>query len=67
MKEDWIRVYVSKDFYKAELARQVLVEHEVEAVLLNKQGFPYTFGDVEIYVNKKDLYSAKEIIVRENL
>jgi hypothetical protein len=67
MKEGWIKVYVSIDFYKAELTRQVLVEHLIEAVLLNKQGYPYNFGEVEIYVNQRDAEQATEIIAREEL
>ncbi|WP_207429564.1 putative signal transducing protein [Pedobacter sp. SYSU D00535] len=63
MNTEWIKVYSSNDFYKSELVRQVLVDHEIEAVLLDKQGYPYkVFGYVEVHVSPANAEKALEII-----
>ncbi|WP_207536339.1 putative signal transducing protein [Desertivirga arenae] len=67
MRNDWIKIYTSNDFYKSELVRQILVEHEIEAVLLDKQGFPYKIGEVEIYVHPNNFQEALEIIIKNEL
>jgi hypothetical protein len=47
--------------------RQVLIEHQIEAIAINKQGFPYNIGEVEIYVHSADFDEAIEIIIRNEL
>ena len=44
-----------------------MVDHEIEAVLLNKQGFPYQIGEVEVHINYKDFREALEIIIKNEL
>jgi len=67
MSEDWVRIYTSQDFYKSELVRQVLAQHEIEAVLLDKQGFPYKIGEVEVHIHKRDFNKALEIIIQNGI
>jgi len=67
MSIDWVRIYTSRDFYKSEIVRQILIDHEIEAVLLNKQGFPYQIGEVEVYIHHKDFQEALEIIIKNEL
>ena len=67
MNEDWNKVYTSSDFFKSELVRQFLVEHEIEAVILNKQGYPYQIGEVEVYVNPAVFQEAVELIGKNDL
>ena len=67
MEENWIKVYNSADFFRAEMVRQVLIDQEIEAVLLDKQGFPYKIGVVEIYIHKQDFDRAIEIIIKNEL
>lgn len=62
MQKDWTKIYSSADFYKSELVRQVLIENQIEAVLVNKQGYPYNIGVVEIYVHDLNSDRAMEII-----
>jgi len=67
MENNWVKIYTSTDFFKSEIVRQVLIDHEVEAVILDKQGFPYRFGEVEVYIHHKDFDHAIEIIIKNEL
>jgi len=67
MTKGWVRIYRSSDFFKSEIVRQVLIDHEIEAVLLDKQGFPYKFGDVEVYIHEANFQKAIEIIISNQL
>ena len=65
MEADWVKVYTSADFFKSELVRQVLIDHEIDAIIINKQGFPYRIGEVEVYIHDSNLANAN-IIITEN-
>ncbi|WP_395802404.1 putative signal transducing protein [Daejeonella sp.] len=67
MEADWIKVYTSADFFKSELVRQVLIDHEIDAIIINKQGFPYRIGEVEVYIHESNLANAKSIITENEL
>lgn len=67
MESDWLKVYTSSDFFKSELVRQVLIDNEIDAIIINKQGFPYRIGEVEVYIHESNLEQAKEIITNNEL
>jgi hypothetical protein len=67
MEADWIKIYTSSDFFKSELVRQVLTDHNIDAILLNKQGFPYRIGEVELYIHGNNFHRALEIIIANEL
>lgn len=67
MESGWVKIYTSHDFHKTEIVRQILVEYEIEAVLMDKQGFPYRFGEVEVYIHHQDFDKAIEIIIKNEL
>lgn len=67
MREGWLKIYTSSEYYKAEIVRQVLAENEIEAVLMNKQDSLYRFGEVEVYIKKADFDNALEIIIKNEL
>ena len=67
MEADWIKIYTSSDFFKSELVRQVLIDHEIETIILNKQGFPYRIGEVELYIHQNNFQKALEIILENEL
>ena len=67
MEAGWVKIYTSADFFKSELVRQVLVDHEIEEIIINKQGFPYRIGEVEVYIHEDDFQKALEIIVKNEL
>lgn len=67
MEAGWLKIYTSADFFKSELVRQVLVDHEIESIILNKQGFPYQLGEVEVYIHEDNFQKALEIIIKNEL
>lgn len=67
MEEGWIKIYSSADFFKSEMVRQVLIDHVIEAIIINKQGFPYQIGEAEVYIHEKDSQEAKKIITGNDL
>jgi hypothetical protein len=67
MNDSWVKIYTSADFFKSEMVRQVLIDHEIDAVILNKQGYPYNIGQVEVYVQPDLFQSALELIVKNDL
>jgi len=67
MEAGWIKIYTSADFFKSEMVRQALIENGMEAIILNKQGFPYQIGEIEVYIHEADFQQAIEVIVKNEL
>ncbi len=67
MSQTWVKIYTSHDFMKSEIVRQVLIDHEIEAVLMNKQDSSYKFGFVEVYIHPDNFDKAIEIIIQNEL
>lgn len=66
MSENWEKVLVTPVFHRAELAKFLLAEHEIEAVVLNKKDSNYVvFGSCEVYVPTKDAILARIILDNE--
>ena len=63
MEKDWIKIFTSSDFYRSEIVKQVLIENQIDAVLLNKQDSSYrSFGQIEVYIHQEDFSKAVEIM-----
>jgi hypothetical protein len=63
MEKDWKLVYFTGDNYRGDLAREILDENGIPAVVLNRKDSTYTvFGDIEVYVSKKDEEKALKIL-----
>ena len=46
----------------------MLIQHAVEAVLLNRQDSSYrNFGNVEVYVHQQDFHNAIELLILNQL
>jgi hypothetical protein len=67
MEKGWIKIFTSSDFYRAEIVKQVLIEHDIDAVLLNKQLSGYNIGAVEVYIHQEDFSKAVEIMALNQL
>lgn len=62
MEENLVNIYSSAQPYTAELVRQMLVDNNMAAFLVNKQDSTYKFGEIELYVNRDDVIRAKMLI-----
>jgi type III secretory pathway lipoprotein EscJ len=64
MEKNWVKIFKSTNFYQAEIVKQMLLQHHIEAVLLNKQDSSYlNFGNVEVYVHQEDFDNAIELLI----
>jgi hypothetical protein len=66
MDKDWIKIHTTNDNYKAELLKGLLLENNIEAVIINKKDSSYLFGELELYVNSRDVIKAKHILNTED-
>ncbi|MFZ4261470.1 putative signal transducing protein [Sphingobacterium sp. HJSM2_6] len=53
MNSNWIKAATFKDAVRAEIIKQMLIENNVPAVVLNKQDSSYFFGNIELYVDQE--------------
>lgn len=67
MNSSWVKIYTSHQFFRSEIVRQVLIDHQIEAVLMNKQDSAYKFGEVEIYIHQSNFDKAIELIIQNEL
>jgi hypothetical protein len=60
MEKDWVQIYSTDKMFQAEIFKQVLADHKIEAVIINKMDSSYkAFGEVEVYVNNDHVIKAK--------
>ncbi|MCD6202168.1 MAG: DUF2007 domain-containing protein [Bacteroidales bacterium] len=63
MEKNWIKIFSTDQPYQAELARQVLEENGIQAVVMNKKDSSYLmFGETELYVSQDEVIKAKQLI-----
>jgi hypothetical protein len=62
MERDWVKVHVSVDEVKIEMARQVLEENNIESVVINKKDRAYGFGEFELYCLRDYVIMAKQLL-----
>ena len=61
MNENWVVIYSTSKPWQAEIAKQVLEDNGIEAVVINKQDSSYLFGEAEVYVDICNIEKAKEL------
>ena len=60
MEKDWVQIYSTDKMFQAEIFKQVLADHKIEAVIINKMDSSYkAFGEIEVYVNNDHVIKAK--------
>ncbi|WP_232279777.1 putative signal transducing protein [Sphingobacterium spiritivorum] len=62
MEKDWVKIKTYTNAIQSEIVKQMLLENEVNAVVLNKQDSSYLFGKIELYVNANDVEKANALI-----
>lgn len=62
MEKHWIKLFVTTNPFQAEITKQMLEEHDVSAVVINKQDSSYRFGQVELYVHESEEAVARALI-----
>lgn len=63
MEKGWIEVYMTASDYKASIAKNVLENTGIKAVVLNQHDSAYTtVGEYSVYVDKKNIGNAVELL-----
>ncbi|MGQ8337661.1 putative signal transducing protein [Sunxiuqinia sp. A32] len=63
MEKDWVVVYETSLEYQAEIAREVLENNGIKAVVLNQKDSSYmTFGPIEVYVHQSNKEKSIELL-----
>ncbi|QKZ15081.1 putative signal transducing protein [Spirosoma sp. KUDC1026] len=68
MTENWESIYTTPLPHRAELAKALLLEHDIPAVVINRQSSSYPavgLGKSEVHVMGKDAILAKVILENE--
>ncbi|MBW4890105.1 DUF2007 domain-containing protein [Mucilaginibacter sp. HMF5004] len=64
MEKDWVKIYTSANYYQSEIVKQVLTEHQIASVLINRQDSSHrAFGNIEVYIHQEDFSQAIELII----
>ncbi|GGH10663.1 DUF2007 domain-containing protein [Sphingobacterium alkalisoli] len=62
MENDWTKIRTYNNAIESEIVKQMLEEHGLKAVLLNKQDSSYLFGRIELYVPQEEVQEAESLI-----
>jgi len=63
MENNWKKVYFSGNEFKVLIARDLLAESGINAVIMNQKDSSYTaFGDVALYIEEQDEKEALQIL-----
>ena len=66
MEKNWVCILNTSTLYIAEMAKDLLHEEEIDAVIINKKDSNYQFGVMEIYVERDNAVRAKHILADIN-
>lgn len=67
MEENWAKAYQSGQMIRAEIAREILEQNGIAAVIVNKKDSSYPiFGMCEVHVPAGDLLQAQTILTNED-
>lgn len=62
MDENWQEVFSTSHAWQAEMAKQILEENEIPAVVVNRKDSSYLFGELTVYAEIKNAEKAKELL-----
>lgn len=66
MSENWEKILVTPLPYQAELAKALLAENDIDAVVINKKSSSYPpFGNCEVYVLQQHATAARTLLDNE--
>ncbi|MBN1951998.1 MAG: DUF2007 domain-containing protein [Bacteroidales bacterium] len=57
--ESWVSIFNTDKPYLAEIAKEVLFDHGIQAVVINKRDSSYLFGSIEVHVPQDQAIRGK--------
>jgi hypothetical protein len=67
MENNWVCIYSTSTLFNAEIAKEILHENSIPAIIINKQDSTYLFGYLEIYVERDLAVRAKHILQKAEI
>ena len=59
----WSKIYESKKPYRAEIVKDILEQHYIKAIIMNRKDSAYDiFGHIEVHVEAEKVLTALKII-----
>jgi hypothetical protein len=63
MEKEWVALQSCAFVAEAEVLKNLLLEHNIPAIVLNQRDSSYlSFGDVTLYVKNTDFIQAKNLL-----
>ena len=62
MEKGWKQVYITRERYRAQMAKDILEQNDVHAVIMNHRDSAYPIGDIELYVREEDEMRSLELL-----
>ena len=69
MEKDWVKIYNTSQFFRAEIVRGMLEENGIGVVLLNRQDSSYLValpGMAELYVHISQEEEARKLLMTDS-
>ena len=66
MEPGWVKINTYSIVVEAEIVRQMLIENDIPAVVVNKQDVYIRFGNVELYVQQENEAAALQLIDQQS-
>lgn len=67
MEKNWVKLIAGSNPMELEITKQMLEEHDIPAVVLNKQDSSYKFGLLELYVHESQEAAARLLLAVQDL
>ena len=70
MSKDWVNIYASQKVHKIEITKAILEDHNIKVFQINKTDSMHVHlasGEIELYVESKDVIKAKHLIDKHKL
>lgn len=67
MEKNWVKLLAGSNPIEMELTKQMLEEHDIPTVLLNKQDSSYRFGLLELYVHESQEAAARLLLAVQDV
>ena len=67
MEKNWVKLIVGSNSIELEITKQMLEEHDIPAVLINKQDSSYRFGQIELFVHESKEAEARLLLAIQDV
>ncbi len=62
MQNDWIVVYRTGELHRAEMAKQIIQQNGIEAVIMNQKDSSHLIGNIELFVKAENKAFALQLL-----